>query len=182
MLRRRLSSKPLSEVESILLIIDPRAVSNLSSALLTFPSEEDAEKVTTFLLLPSVTSSPECLLCAELGLQCLCLPEMPKRDLRVVRIDDYFSEGDAVLCKMMESGKRVYPAEEVEAMLGLVAKDAALNHTDSESVPHLECSRFQVNVGEYQAWLLWVINEGVGEEDIQSSHEMLYGLLTDSES
>merc|ERR1712232_1221041 len=123
---RYLSLKPLTEVEQILLVIDPRSHPHREIAQTLFgePPEEwtnlDKTKCVTFMLMPSRTSSPECLLCVEVGLQCLSLAgfRIPSNDVRVVRIDDYLHHGHAILKAMMESGKKVSPAEEVSSMLG----------------------------------------------------------------
>ena len=66
------SAKALADVAQVLLIVDPRALPNVvefhSLQLLT---ADVRAKTTAFLLMPSVTSSPDAMLCAEVALQAL---------------------------------------------------------------------------------------------------------------
>ena len=57
--------------------------------------------------MPSVTSSPDAMLCAEAALQALSLGMYFGRvpDLRLVRLDDYLAHGYDILVAMMEQGK-----------------------------------------------------------------------------
>mmetsp|Transcript_133685 Transcript_133685/g.260313 ORF Transcript_133685/g.260313 Transcript_133685/m.260313 type:complete len:691 (-) Transcript_133685:205-2277(-) len=176
---RRLSQKPLAEVESILLVIDPRALPNVVEGLASIGSDEAlAAKVTSFVLMPSMSSAPEFLMCAEVGLQFLNAPHMPMGDVRVVRIDDYMRQGEAVLVAMMEGGKKVYPAEEVEAMLGFFKQDSALGYTEEEETTP-ECSRFVANVYNYRAWCHWVVGMGSEEGEIMPAQQSFSELLAD---
>jgi hypothetical protein len=62
------SDKPLEEVEQILVVVDPRALPNMVAAKELLAANVRA-KMTAFLLLPSTTSSPGGMLCAEVALQ-----------------------------------------------------------------------------------------------------------------
>lgn len=178
---RRLSQKPLAEVESILLVIDPRALPNVVEGLASIGQDADlATKVTSFVLMPSMSSAPEFLMCAEVGLQFLHAPGMPKGDVRVVRIDDYMQQREAVLVAMMEGGKKVYPAEEREAMLGFIKQDSALGYTEEgETTP--ECSRFIANIYNYRAWCHWVVANLHQEGTIMEGQQAFSELLADSD-
>jgi len=124
---RRLSQRPLSQVESILLVVDPRALTRVTDALRSIFGDVAgfARKVTSFVLLPSsATSSRDCILRAGEGFVSLAPPGMIAHDVRIVRTDDYLRLGDAVIVDMMEKGWKVHPAHEVDEMLSFVSKSA----------------------------------------------------------
>mmetsp|Transcript_36263 Transcript_36263/g.71653 ORF Transcript_36263/g.71653 Transcript_36263/m.71653 type:complete len:295 (+) Transcript_36263:57-941(+) len=125
---RRLSQRPLSEVQSILLVVDPRALSRVTDALRSIIGDvaELARNVTTFVLLPSsATSTRDCILRAGAEpFASLAPPGMIAYDVRIVRTDDYLRRGDAVIIEMMEQGWKVHPAREVDEMLSFVSKSA----------------------------------------------------------
>ena len=71
------SAKALADVAQVLVVVDPRALS-FASAKHWRTSGELADiraKTTTFLLMPSVTSSPDAMLCAEVALMRLGIVE-----------------------------------------------------------------------------------------------------------
>jgi len=124
---RRLSQRPLGEVQSILLVVDPRALSRIPDVLRhqLLDVAELARRVTTFVLLPSsATSSRDCIFRAGEGFVSLAPPGMTAYDVRIVRTDDYLRLGDAVIVDMMEQGWKVHPAHEVDEMLSFVSKSA----------------------------------------------------------
>ena len=100
---RSFSTKPLQEVEQILVVFDPRAQMSWFGKLKTLV-EDFQDKTQTFLLMPSLSSSPECLLCAELGLILTSTTIVgPEEKLCLVRVDDYMHHGDAIITSMVET-------------------------------------------------------------------------------
>eukprot|EP00931_Biecheleriopsis_adriatica_P049684 TRINITY_DN28743_c0_g1_i2.p1 TRINITY_DN28743_c0_g1~~TRINITY_DN28743_c0_g1_i2.p1 ORF type:complete len:476 (-),score=78.02 TRINITY_DN28743_c0_g1_i2:67-1494(-) len=140
------------------------------------------------MLMPSLTSSPECLLCTEVGLQAFCPTGIPLKDVRVVRVDDYLSLGHDILRAMIEKGKKVYPAEEVDSMIKLVGMDKALGFKEVWGEEEGECeiveepSRFDINIYNFRAWCSWVVGAGIEEGSIREGVQTMQDLLSNADN
>lgn len=185
------SQKPWADVEQILLVIDPRTDPFHASKTPDDWTDAVKDKVVTFLLMPSLTSSPECLLCTEVGLQAFCAAGVPMKDVRIVRVDDYQSVGHKILAAMIEKDKKAYPAEEVDSMLKLVAPDEALGfkevfkdyETGKEEVEKCEAvSRFHSNIYNFRAWCHWPVGNGVEEGDISEGVAKVIEILSGTDN
>eukprot|EP00930_Biecheleria_cincta_P067357 TRINITY_DN5389_c0_g1_i1.p1 TRINITY_DN5389_c0_g1~~TRINITY_DN5389_c0_g1_i1.p1 ORF type:complete len:508 (-),score=98.38 TRINITY_DN5389_c0_g1_i1:202-1725(-) len=188
---RHLSQKPWADVEQILLVFDPRTDPFHDTKTPDDWTDAVKKKVVTFLLMPSLTSSPECLLCAEIGLQCFTPDKVPLKDVRVVRVDDYLSLGHDILKAMIEKNKKVYPAEERDSMLKLIGFDPALSYKeeicgdDDEKPVEEKCeqvSRFHCNIYNFRAWCHWPVGGGLEESGIMEGWERMLSLLSDADN
>ena len=93
----------------------------------------------------------------------------------VVRMDDWYERGDAILAALAESGKRVYPAEAAAAMCDLWRETADLAHGGSPVG-----SRLARCVRRFRAWTYWPVGAGMEEGDIDAClAEVLTPLLGD---
>ena len=199
------SAKALADVAQVLVVVDPRALSFASvvphwGRSGEFDDDDLRAKTTTFLLMPSVTSSPDAMLCAEVALQALGLAaEMqirtrgwvkngPITDLRLVRLDDYLAYGFDILVAMMEQGKKVYPAEKADDMLGFLKPIAELEEasgtwyyeTGYQTRARAPSSRFVINLYNYRGWSHWALSQGLEEGDIMEAQMECVGLLEDA--
>ena len=165
------AKEPLESVEHILLVLDSRAVMNNYDARGPLRSclSERSGKLTVFVLLPSTTSSPGSLLCAEVGLGCLGHASNVCSEfsgtLCAVRLDDYLLHGHAILLAMVEQNKRVYPREETASMLGMMV----LSDDDTGRTK----SRFQVSLPHYSfgTWVHWAARAGIEQFSIMEEFE-----------
>ena len=90
-----------------------------------------------------------------------------------MRLDDYLAYGFDILVAMMEQGKKVYPAEKADDMLGFLKPTAELEEPKPKS-------RFEINVWKYRAWCHWVVGCGVEEGWIMETQTDCIGLLEDA--
>ena len=92
---------------------------------------------------------------------------------------------------MMEQGKKVYPAEEADAMLGFLKPTGELEEPDDpdydddgNEIPSNETvtrSRFDMNVFKHRAWCSWAVGCGIEEGWIMETQTDCVGLLEDAE-
>ena len=162
-IQRKLSTKPLAEVDQIIVVYDPRCMACYGGLKdMVARDSEEWKKTSTFMLMPSLTSSPECLLCAEMSLYLAGLGIGPEENLRWIRIDDYLHHGDKIVVAMLEEDKWFYPAEEAESLMGFY-KQGTVKYTEKyedpdeeppEEEPGVEeSSRFEANLWSVRAWV-----------------------------
>mmetsp|Transcript_95116 Transcript_95116/g.182886 ORF Transcript_95116/g.182886 Transcript_95116/m.182886 type:complete len:528 (-) Transcript_95116:48-1631(-) len=118
---------PIEKVQQIFVVIDPRA-GNLQGGVKCLNDPKVLRKVMrggggktslkVFLLVPSTTSSKALLLNAHISV--MFMLHWADQDPHYIRIDDYYSDGDAIMKAMVEEGKTVYPAEEAASMADML--------------------------------------------------------------
>jgi len=178
---RRGSAKPIEEVGMILLVLDPRQADvYLDPAVSELLTPEVKAKTRPFLLMPSITSSPECLTLCELvlmscGIAMHVVAEgVDAKDvISLVRLDDYLVYGDSVLVAMAAAGKRMYPAEEAGNLLGWfeeLMELAAKPPTDKDELEDYDGpekrSRVSGSIYGCRAYCHWVVGSGLEEGSI----------------
>jgi hypothetical protein len=184
------SSKPIEEVEQVLLVLDPRNAENCFG-LMQLLTPDILMKTKGFLLLPSISSSPESMAIAEVTLQSMgFIGNFASDVLHVVRVDDWLAYGDTILVAMVEAGKRVYPAEEAGAMLGFFEENEELSameedweNEDENGNPKMKStgprSRFAASIFSYRAWCHWPMGFGSEESQIGDSIAAVTAILRD---
>jgi len=180
---RRGSAKPIEEVGMILLVLDPRqagAYTNLLPPFCELLTPEVKAKTRPFLLMPSITSSPECLTLCEIALmscgiamQVVAEGVNAKDVISIVRLDDYLVYGDSILVAMAAAGKRVYPAEEAGNLLGWfedLMELAAKPPTDEDELELYDGpepqSRLMGSIYNIRAYVKSVVGSGLMEDSI----------------
>lgn len=147
---RLYSSKSYEDCDSIILIIDPR---NFGTHYYTTGLKQHASKLKVVILLPSTSSSKECLMRAENGVMGCCVSStFEGAEKLFVRLDDYLAHGDGIISAMISAGKTVYPAEEMANLKAMI--DAT-----SESIYRS------------RAFVHWLIGEGAEESEITAFFE-----------
>ena len=113
------SSKSFEDTDCIVLVLDPRKSGPhyyQNSHL-----KQYAAKLKVVVLLPSTTSSKECLMKAEVSLLCCCVAStFEGAEKLFVRMDDYLAHGDGIISSLISAGKTVYPAEEAANLKAMV--------------------------------------------------------------
>ncbi len=113
------SSKSFDDTDCIVLVLDPRKFGPhyyQNSHL-----KQYSAKLKVVVLLPSTTSSKECLMKAEASVMCCCVAStFEGAEKLFVRIDDYLAHGDGIISSLISAGKTVYPAEEAANLKAVV--------------------------------------------------------------
>mmetsp|Transcript_29986 Transcript_29986/g.82275 ORF Transcript_29986/g.82275 Transcript_29986/m.82275 type:complete len:540 (+) Transcript_29986:101-1720(+) len=148
------TSKPISQVEQVFVVIDPRAAYLESQAqCLNDPKMLRAllkggggrTKLKVFVLVPTPTSSKAHLLNSHIG--AMFLGHWAGEDHCFIRADDYYHNGDAIMKAMAEEGKRFYPKEEAGNMKAMVT--------------HVADTLWKI-----RAWVHWCVGIGLEEGEV----------------
>lgn len=114
---------PIDKVQQIFIVIDPRAGNAIwDCKCLNDPARMrklmcgggGKTTVKVFVLVPSSTSSKALMLNAHMG--SMYIGHWLQQEPCFIRVDDYYTNGDAIMKAMVEQGKRVYPVEEASNM------------------------------------------------------------------